>query len=240
MAQSGEAYLYSYIKLRKLLEANKNIRRVMIEVTNNNLESEMDEWTFGKTYVRYHYQKYAHLLKWDELQLLVRENPKAVTDAIAITAKNNLVYLRTNHFPYYTYADWGKFKKWEESKIDSIIQLTNEQIGTKKASLNTPVFKFSKYNLRFLDSIVALSKQHRKEILFLRAPQHPFYQNTLKDSIYFKTLSVRYKSIPLIDFARMGLPDDEYLDFHHVNFKGAVKVSKKLDSILQHQYPLLF
>lgn len=52
MAQSGESYFYSYIKLRKLLEANNNIRRVMIEVTNNNLEKEMDEWTFGEMYVR--------------------------------------------------------------------------------------------------------------------------------------------------------------------------------------------
>ena len=240
MAQSGESYFYSYIKLRKLLEANNNIRRVMIEVTNNNLEKEMDEWTFGKMYVRYRYQKYAHLLKSEELNVLFRKNPKAVTDAVAVTVKNNLNYLRASYMPYYTYTDWGGFKKWEQSKIDSFLQLQQKQQLEVPATTATPVFKPSTYNLRFLDSMVALCKQHQKQVLFLRAPQHPSYRNPFMDSIYFKTLKTRYSTIPLIDFGNMELPDEEYLDFQHVNFKGAIKVSKRLDSVLHQQYPLSF
>lgn len=240
IAQSGEAYFYSYIKLRKLLEANKNIRRVMIEVTNNNLEKEMDEWTFGEMYLRYRYQKYAHLLQPEELRLLFRKNPLAVTDAVAVTVKNNLDYKRVGSMPYYTYTDWGGFKKWEQSKIDSFLQIQKKQQQIKPAVTAIPVFKESAYNLRFLDSIVALCRQHQKQVLFLRAPQHPSYRNPFIDSVYFKTLKARYSAIPLIDFGNMELPDEEYLDFQHVNFKGAIKVSGKLDSVLNQQYPLSF
>lgn len=240
MAQSGESYFYSYIKLRKLLEANSNIHRVMIEVTNNNLEKEMDEWTFGEMYVRYRYQKYAHLLHPEELGLLFRNNPLAVTDAVAVTVKNNLDFKRVVSMPYYTYTDWGGYKKWEQSKIDSFLQVQKMQQQIKPAVTAIPVFKESAYNLRFLDSMVALCKQHQKQVVFLRAPQHPSYRNPFIDSIYFKTLSARYSTVPLIDFGNKELPDEEYLDFQHVNFKGAIKVSKKLDSVLHHQYPLSF
>lgn len=240
MAQSGESYFYSYIKLRKLLEANNNIRRVMIEVTNNNLEKEMDEWTFGEMYVRYRYQKYAHLLHPEELRLLFSKNPLAVTDAVAVTVKNNLDYRRVVSMPYYTYTDWGGFKKWEKSKIDSFLQLQKEQQQIKPAVTAIPVFKESVYNLRFLDSMVALCRRYQKQVLFLRAPQYPSPHNAFADSIYFKTLSARYATIPLINLGNMQLPDEEYLDFQHVNFKGAIKVSRKLDSVLRQQYPLSF
>ena len=240
MAQSGESYFYSYLKLRKLLEANNNIRRVMIEVTNNNFEKEMDEWTFGEMYLRYRYQKYAHLLHPEELRLLFGKNPLAVIDAVAVTLKNNLDYKRVVSMPYYNYTDWGGFKKWEHSKIDSFLQVQNKQKQIKPVVMAIPIFKESEYNLRFLDSMVALCRQHQKQILFLRAPQHPSNRNPFIDSIYFKTLSARYSAIPLIDFGNMELPDEEYLDFQHVNFKGAIKVSKRLDSVLHEQYPLSF
>jgi hypothetical protein len=142
--------------------------------------------------------------------------------------------------PYYTYTNWGGFQKWEQSKIDSFLQLQQKQQQLKPVVTTVPIFKESEYNLRFLDSMVALCKQYEKKILFLRAPQHPGYRSDFMDSIYFKTLSARYSSIPLIDFGNMHLPDEEYLDFQHVNFKGAIKVSKKLDSVLRQQYPLSF
>jgi hypothetical protein len=122
MAESGESFFYSYIKLRKLLEANKSIRRIVIEVTNNSLEKEIDEWVYGTMYVHYRFQKYAHLFGKNELKLLVIKNPLAVINSIAITNKYNSNYLRTSDLPYYKYTYWGGFVQRNESKIDSFLK----------------------------------------------------------------------------------------------------------------------
>lgn len=233
LGQSGEAYIYTYLKLRKILAANAGIEKVVLEVTNNNLLPEMDDWSFDQSYIRYRYPKYGHLLTQQELWLFMRIEPRAVLEVLSVSLKNNLDYLRNRSIPFYKYAQWGQFEYHEVSKLDSLKQDLKPKTVPASESNPDSIITVSKYNLIYLDSIVNLCKQARKQLIFVRAPQHFLYTNPITDRFLKQTLRLKYPQISFIDFGNLPLPDHAYRDFHHVNYIGAEIVSRRLDSILK-------
>lgn len=237
-AQSGESYFYTYVKLKKLIKANPGIQRVVLEVTNNNLDREMDKWTFDKMYVKYRYQKYAPILEKEELKLLAKNNIYSLTDAVAISIRSKTDFLRSNYKQYPAFSDWGGFKLRKESKVDSLLPIVKKQMSELKikATASTELnLKFSEYNIRFLDSMVRFCKQQKLNIIFVRAPQHSIYHNLKADSVLYSFLSSHYSEIPFYNMGDLYLPNNYYLDFEHCNSKGAAVVSRKLDSLLNNQ-----
>lgn len=57
LAQSADAFFYSYIKLVKFAE-NNNIDTVILSVSYHNLIKEADNWCFNEEYMKYKIPKY--------------------------------------------------------------------------------------------------------------------------------------------------------------------------------------
>lgn len=234
LAQSGESYFYTFLKLRKLVKENPSIKNVVIEVTNNNLEKEMDDWTFKDKYIKYRYPKYSHLMFWNEKAFLLFHNPFSFIDIQNLTFKGKIDFFRNKNQFLYTEMDWGRYRVFEKSYIDSFLIIRkNQQKQTisKKQEIISEA-QFASINLKYLHLMVGLCLQNQKKIIFVRSPVHKNYTPPISDSIYYQFLKTNYQQVPFFDLNNVNIENDEFLDFEHVNNKGAKKVSLKLDSLL--------
>ena len=93
LASSGEAYFYTYIKLNKILESNKNDKVVFIEYSNNNIVPEMDDWIWDDIHILERYKLYTAFIRKDELGLLISKNPKSTVLCNIRSIINNAFYI---------------------------------------------------------------------------------------------------------------------------------------------------
>ena len=76
--QGGEAYFYTYTKLKKLLEVNNQIKTVYLSFSNNQIGKEMDKWTYGDIYILDKYPAYFYEMSKNDKFVLIKENFKSV------------------------------------------------------------------------------------------------------------------------------------------------------------------
>jgi len=49
--QSGESYFFTFYKLQKIVEINPQIKTIYFELTNNQIDTSMERWTFEKPFL---------------------------------------------------------------------------------------------------------------------------------------------------------------------------------------------
>jgi len=82
LSDNGENYFYTFIKLKKILDSNKNIKNVFISFTNNQINRSYDSTTiWSKKYINYRYPKYAANFSVNEFYVLLRNNPITILKA---------------------------------------------------------------------------------------------------------------------------------------------------------------
>ena len=226
LAQSGESYFYSFIKLKKLLESNPNIKRVLVEFTNNCITQEMDTWTYANKYLLYRYPKYSAMMNWDANAELFLHNPKGVINAQSLAIKTKLKYLLTHQDNFVKEADWGKYEGLNHT-------LTSEDSLKATASYDSmTVTGISEVNLRFLKKITELCKHQNVDIILIRSPQNPSYPLYQNEAVFLDILNKRLPGIKFLDYHNLPIPPDEFADLEHLNAKGSARFSMALDSVL--------
>lgn len=85
-------------------------------------------------------------------------------------------------------------------------------------------------NIYYLDKIVEYSKNNNIKLTFISFPK--FY-NSWYRTHYRKLHAERYPDIPLIDWMEKEMPADFFYDNNHLNYNGAIQLSKELEEFLQ-------
>jgi hypothetical protein len=73
ISQSGTAYLYSYVKLRKFLNENPHVDTVLISFHSGSIKRFTDELILGDKYILYLIPNYFSLLQTEELFLFINK-----------------------------------------------------------------------------------------------------------------------------------------------------------------------
>ena len=123
LSQGGEAYFYTFTKLKKLIEVNPNLKTVYLSFSNNQLEKKMDEWTFDAVFINDKYPAYFFAMDFEEKNVLWETNPKAVLQAEQLLLKNNLVDLLKYRGKIRPETYWGDYLYLKREKTDSLIQV---------------------------------------------------------------------------------------------------------------------
>ncbi|WP_320814522.1 hypothetical protein [Flavobacterium sp.] len=228
-ARGGEQYFYTYLKAKKLIESNPNIKVVFLELTNNQLSPEMRVWIedFQKNVVNI--PNYSPVMDFKDHLFVFQKNPLAYIKAQEIVIKKNLNFTFLEKKDIFKQRDWGSFYANPREKADSIIK-SIENDKEKKPSFTVQT---DDINLVFIDKIIKLCKKNEVKLYLTRCPQHikyPFYgnENELK-----KIIATRYSSIPFLDFNSFYLSNNDFADLEHLNYKGAGKFSLFFDSLLK-------
>ena len=229
IAQSGEAYLYSYAKIKALLEHNRQIRTVYIGFSFGDLLMEKEKsWVFSSEFVTEKVQYYNYLMEPPEKSLILKNNPIAYLSGLTKSVNNNFQSFVKSYFSEDSSGsikNFGGYKHLVRDKLslDTELNLYNEQ----------PVEK-SLVQEKYLKMISELCRQNSVDLILFCTPKYKSYNANINDNIRQIWLQVR-NSLPLdllADYSAFILPDSCYGDLTHLNYKGAEVFSSYLNERL--------
>jgi hypothetical protein len=231
IAEGGEAYLYTYAKLKYLLTYNKQINTVILGFSFHTLDTTYEnKWLFSDKFIISKNKSYNYLLESSDKAILISRNPKAYLQGIGEYTVANIIEIgksyisnKPSNFGGYLYLNRDKL--YENIKIDDSTTHTGFH------------FQTGKYQMKYLKLISDLCKQKRIQLILLNAPKHSSYTNSFNYNIndYGVEVSKLLKNDSLFDISRMYLPDSCYADKTHLNYKGAKIFSEYLNNKINLQ-----
>lgn len=227
-ARGGEHYFYTYLKAKKIIESNPNVKVVFLELTNNQISTDMTKWIEDTQKNLVNIPNFAPVMTFEDHSFLIKQNPWSYFKSQEMVIKNNLNFLLYRKKNILNQRDWGGFYANPRQKVDSIIK-SNE----KQKKLNSTKIVVDTTNLPFVDKIASICKKRGIQLFLIRSPQHPKYIYCENEEQLQKILKTRYSQLFYLDFENFYLLNDDYADLEHLNYKGAKKFSLFFDALLK-------
>ena len=117
LAESGESYLYSYIKLKNVLIYNGQLDTVFIEFTNNNIGAAKDKELWSDKYINWRYPKYAPFFGLAEHFLLLTKNFRSFKESFPISIERNTELAMSSNLK--KFSGLGGYVYLQRDKTDS-------------------------------------------------------------------------------------------------------------------------
>jgi hypothetical protein len=229
LSQPAEAYMFSYFKLKGILEGNPQIRMVMLGCSYHNFSSYYDKRIFGEDSNSVSERYFFILPTRQQLQVLTNSE------------ENFVSYLRSTLKTGYYNVTWardrfsfigGFMNPHDRTGIDS--EAIKKRINGQYY-FEDRLAGFSDVNISYLDKIAALCKDKNVELVILRAPMHTAYlkQVPLKFKEKFDSFMAT-NSLKQVHFDGLNLADSCFLpDGDHVSYAGALLATDSLKVILE-------
>jgi hypothetical protein len=213
VAQSGEPLFYSVIKARRLLSNNCKIDTMIIEFTNNSLNTV--KWVISDSSLMRNYKKNFAIMNAKEHLFLFKNNPhKSLKTFFSMTPRE--IYLSRKTID-------GRYLFLIRNKITgSDIKLNKSYFfekvkGTDQSGMN---------EIQGFVNLLSLIKDHPTTFFVLtRMPMHKSYSglgNEIQFQNCIKQLN-KNKNCRFIDFLKSNLNDTDFGDAEHLNHYGARK-----------------
>lgn len=232
IAQSGEAYLYSYVKIKSLLEHNSQINTVFLGLSENNLLKEIElRWLFSDEFVIEKIGLYSYLMDHEEKLLIAKNNPKAYWKGLLESVRKNIKLLRKS-FSREEASDrienFGGFEYLVRDKLNEGMQM----VSTEEQYVELERGHIQEKYLRMISDLCFMKSVN---LIFINTPKHNYYIKHINQKARQDWLSF-IDSLPrdsLIDLSGFALSDSCYGDLQHVNYKGAKIFSEYLNRNLK-------
>ncbi|MBE0675883.1 MAG: hypothetical protein IH591_14590 [Bacteroidales bacterium] len=229
IAESGEAYLYSYVKIKALAETNKHLKAVFLGYSFADLLLEKEvSWVFSDEVIIEKVQYYNYLLGPTERNLLFSNNPRAYTKGLIRSVVNNISsVLRAKPGPKYPgqLINFGGYKYLirDKLKVDPGIDPDND--GPVQKSIQQE---------KYLTMISDLCRQNSIRLILFTTPKHKSYTENLNKNNLQLWLDVRnsLSADSLLELSTFSLPDSCFGDMSHLNYRGADLFSRYLNDLI--------
>ncbi|UOE51669.1 hypothetical protein MTO98_11330 [Mucilaginibacter sp. SMC90] len=200
------------------LSQNPQISTVLVEFSNNQIATKMDDWTWGYTYMSNMFPQYASFMDVSDWEVLARHNSKYFMNCVGIAARTNLG--RTFSFNYDFTGKTGGYLK-----IDTDKHIRASDVANMKPQTMAGKDSISTVNIQYLRKIVDYCKSKHKNIFLIRSPQHPLYEYLDNEATFSSVRKQNFSDVEFLDFNNFPLNPDEFADLGHLNFKGASRYS---------------
>ena len=227
-AYSGESYFYQYLKTKKLLEKNKEIKTVFIEFNNGQIEKGMDDNIWGAEQIAWRYPKYSAYMDFIDLKILLSKNWKATFDAQAISLKNNLRFLLKRNKTLILYGGWGAYLPLDNEGTEILNQSMNDEMVELDSLID-----ISEVNIEYLLKTIRYCKDNKVTVYLIRSPVHPKYRGLLNEKTFQMVLKSKLSGMEFLDFKSFPAMNSEFADYHHLNRKGARKFSIFFNDLIE-------
>ena len=207
LASSSERYMFSYLKLKKLINDNPQIDTLFLEFAPTDIQKNTDSKYFQKNEMTHFIPLYSPYFSKEEWNIY--SNYKM---DILLTLFQNL----TSNLPF-ELSDFGGYKV-NEGFFDR----------NKEPYPNRQWLEVGNYiNYSYLDKIVKTCQKNNIELLFLYMPMYnkDYYYDT---NYFYKIYIEKFSNIPFLDYSDWDCPDTYRKDEHHLNKKGAIEFTKQL------------
>ena len=228
LSSGGEFYFYTFLKVKKIVKENRQIKTVFLEFTNNQIALDMEAWAVSEEYNLNNLPKYTPVMNFANYKYIVSKDPKSFLKASTVTFKNNLKFVLKNKRNFIIHGRWGGFLPSKECFTDSL--LNSQQMQKKSAITNE---KTTSVNLNFVIKIIEFCNNNGVKVCLIRSPQHKEYLGRRNEKQFQEIINSKFSDVLFFDFNDFSLSNDDYRDLEHLNYKGAKKFSLFFDSLLK-------
>lgn len=225
---SASSYLFSYAKLLKVIEDNKQIDTLILSFHYGSLDGDIDQRVlFNDTLILDRVPSYIPFLRFEEMQYFTSRVSffKSFLYLPKVLSFYFLKSLVKRDFSFHN-LDLGGYNNLDRFKLKEDIK-RRESFGDfpKKDSI-------SYLELDYLIKISDLCKEKNIKLLLINTPMYNAGKYT-DTSFYYKNYKKFLSNEVLLDYASMPFPDSCYGDISHLNYNGAKIFTEKLHRILE-------
>jgi hypothetical protein len=222
VSQMGNAYLYSYVKIKKFLEENTRIDTILLSFHYIILTKEFNSWVDSDIVL----PQYFTLYTADEWLIYIK-NPaffKSLFKFPVSNVNNLLKFVITGQL---TYKDLyiGGYQRLDRDKLKEDIDRQNND----SLEINE---EYSWYQLHYLLKIVDLCSKKNVELILFNSPIYDSAKYGANDNL-LKYYNIYLRGIKYMDYSDFPLPEFGYGDISHLNYKGAEIFSHYLEKHYQ-------
>lgn len=229
LSQGLEMFMFSYAKLKVLLENNPNIKRVVLGCSYHNLSRKVETTIKGKDAPRLSNRSFFLLPLKEQYWLLWhnRDNSVAFLRGVMKTGYNNLVSSEKDY----------SFNGFHIDINHSVDTAAIKKSVRKTYYSEENLMAFSEINIAYLNKIIDLCQSKKVELFMLNIPTHPIYNELVPVAYKEKYRSLADKRANWIEFNELqNLPDSCFItDGTHISGKGVPIVTNYVKNILNKE-----
>jgi hypothetical protein len=231
LGQSSELYLYTYHKVKKVLENNKQIKAVFIDFCNSQISKDQDAFLWSnESYLTSRYPIYSPLLEFEDYKLIWLNNPKGLINAhFKSLFKGGLQVVINSNITKNNFM--GGHQNLTNVLTDSILKLRLKD----ENSILHKKFQLSNLNIANLERTVKVCEAHHVKVFFVRCPVHPKWDCLSHEESFNKLRQSRFSNIDFLDFKNFPVNNDEFADLEHLNYKGSIKFSSFFNRLVDEK-----
>ena len=218
LSQSSESLLFTYFKLRNILQNNSAIKKVYLGFSYHNISSYADEFVYGQ----YAYDvaaRYFFILPTEQKAEIVKHNLDELprfAGKLIVNGFNTVIQEKESYSFLGGYKNEYKNMVASKKSMDYRISQQYYDNGMQR--------NFSDISIKYFNKIIVLCKEKNIELILLKTPLHNYYQSKIPIDFIKKydSLITRDK-LKLIDLGSLVLNDRCYLpNGDHVSARGAL------------------
>jgi len=228
LGESAESYYFSYYKIKTLLKANDQIKKINVGLSYHNLSYYYDNFIYGKgalsTTSKYFYilpvRQKLKLLQWNIT------HPRTCVKSLF----NAGIHIIKDQPDFQFLGGYDNTFKEIEANGASIDKRIQHQFYH-----NQQLHQFSEFNIQYLKKIIALCKMKNIELIMIKTPLHKDYYKQISQKYLQKYNEiVKQNKLKLIDLSTLNLTNDCFApDGDHLTQKGAILTTQELLKLKQ-------
>ncbi len=226
-ASSGEAYFYTYQKVKQILTQNPQVQTVFIEFSNNQINETKDEWIWADKYITNRYPQFAPFMDNQDNMILLKNNYSGYVNSLSVSLRRNFERVLKQDFSFKDVL--GGYVYSKRDKIDSLI-VAYREFPDKAEHFSE---ELSPINLFYLRKCIDLCKENNKKVILVRTPQHPLYAGWEIEDQFQQIVKNDFGDVEFWDFQDFKLDQADFSDLDHLNYQGSTKFSIYFESYLK-------
>jgi hypothetical protein len=204
LAYKSERYLFTFLKLKKLLNSNPQIDTVFLQFAPTDIWEHTDSKYYSENEMSYFLPLYYPMFTWEEWKVYLKNiDNRRIAD---------LLFKKTvkfNHFPRNLNSFGG---------YDPLFNVYDR--GNKPYLLQDWTENGNTINYTYLRNIMDLCQTRGVQLFFVYMPM--FNKNDFYPiDKYYAAYSDNFSWVPLLDYSDWDCPDRYRADEHHLNAEGA-------------------
>lgn len=202
----SERYMFSYLKLKKIINDNPQIDTIFIECSPTDLFEHADDKYFAENEMSYFIPLYFPYFSSNEWKIYSYKMPDAIKLIIQKSFQPNQL------FPDRIMTGLGT----QAEKAENLAKMNSSEVIPAMIKGNAG----NEINYHYLRKIIDLCNGNGIKLYGIYFPvYHPEYY--YDQEYYHKALSEVFPDLDVLDYSGMQLPDSVRYDAHHLNWYGA-------------------
>ena len=225
LSQGGDSYFYMYYKLKNIIKSNSQVKTIILAISNNMFSDDIDNiWIYDKIHMEYKYPKYSNLIPYKDKLVFIKKQPTSFLIASIYSLKAKMNFIISGNNSIINKFEWGGYKYSSKNKLNSTSHQKELNITYNKSYKSDLTS-----NIYFLDKITDFANKNKIKLILLRTPLHHFYNREYETRLN-KYISKNTEKFEYWDYADYFIKDEMYIDYSHLNYKGATKFSKIINT----------